>query len=78
MCRANPPVPVFLGMSQQPMHAFPNGLAAMRAQTPVVQAYFPPVTADCWCCSWRATITVEAISETEGSCHVDEVPDPNA
>lgn len=43
-CRANPPVPLMVGVEQNPITG---------AQKPVVQSYFPPMQGTGWCRQWQ-------------------------
>lgn len=43
-CRAQPPVPLMVGVEQNPI---------TQQQKPVVQAYFPPMQSIGWCRQWQ-------------------------
>lgn len=58
-CRARSPLPVLVGMAQQPsVGAILGGMNGGHA-VPVVQGYFPPVHEDIWCRDWRLSTAIE-------------------
>ncbi len=59
MCRARSPVPVMVGMAQQP--AIAGLMNAHQQAIPVVQGYFPPVHEDIWCMEWQPQASVAEI-----------------
>lgn len=48
-CRAQPPVPVFMGMAQNMISINPNEQAQ-----PIVIAHFPRMQKSGWCRAWEA------------------------
>jgi hypothetical protein len=55
-CRAHAPLPILVGMAQQPsMSGLIGGANGPAMATPVVQGYFPPVHESVWCGDWRTS-----------------------